>query len=140
MRRIFSARVAVRRFRGWTPPAHLAVVVALAIPLSAGCTGYRRVNMPDRQSPVAAISSQVAVGDVVRVVLVNRQRLEFRVAAVEPDSVVGQDGQRVNYADIAVLERRTTDKLKTTLLIASPVLIFAAAFGVAALVFAFAGH
>ena len=129
----------VRRFRGWTLPADLAVVIALAISLS-GCTGYRRVNIPNRQSPVAAISSQVAVGDVVRVVLVNRQRLEFRVAAVEPDGIVGKDGQRVNYADIAALERRTTDKLKTTLLIASPVLIFAAAFGVAALVFAFAGH
>ena len=98
-----------------------------------GCASFKVVPLttnPADNAPSLAAQS-VAPGDTVRVVLKNGASSEFKVRSVEVDALVGQDGERVVYADIARLERRSVSASKTTLLVLSPIIVFSAMFVIA---------
>jgi hypothetical protein len=116
------------------------MVVALAL-TAAGCGTFKVVplatNPADNAASLAA--KRVAPGDTVRVVLKNGQQSEFKVRSVEDDALVGQDGQRVVYADVALLERRSISATKTTLLVLSRLIALTGAFVTAVIVGAAGG-
>jgi len=105
------------------------MVVALAL-TAVGCGTFNVVPLATNPANNAASlgAKRVAPGDTVRVVLKNGQQSEFKVRSVEDDALVGQDGQRVVYADIALLERRSISATKTTLLVLSPFIALTGAF------------
>jgi hypothetical protein len=102
------------------------LAVVLAASCVASCAGYKRMTLRATPPAVAAAPVQIEIGDVVRLTLADRRVTAFRVAAIEPDALVGTDGQRVAYADIVVLERRTISKTKTTILLLSPLIALGA--------------
>lgn len=116
------------------------MVVALAL-TAIGCGTFNVVPLATTPADNAAslAAKRVAPGDTVRVVLKNGQQSEFKVRAVEDDALVGQDGQRVVYADIALLERRSISAKKTTLLVLSPLIALTGAFLVAVIVYTVGG-
>jgi hypothetical protein len=116
------------------------MVVALVL-TTVGCASFKVVPLATNPADTAAslAANRVTPGDTVRVVLKNGQLSEFKVRSVEVDALVGQDGQRVVYADIARLERRSVSASKTTLLVLSPIIVFSAWFLVALIVGAAGG-
>ena len=108
------------------------MVVALVL-TTVGCASFKAVPLATNPADTAAslAANRVTPGDTVRVVLKNGQLTEFKVRSVEVDALVGQDGQRVIYADIARLERRSVSASKTTLLVLSPIIVFSAMFVIA---------
>ncbi len=109
------------------PPRHrsfaqVAVTMALGS-LVSSCASFTPVTLPTAPGGDAtAIAASVHPGDRVRLLLTDRRVTEFTVAAVERDALVGQEGERVAYTEIARLERRSVGKTKTVFLIASPLL------------------
>ncbi len=72
------------------------------------------------------IRVELSVGDTVRVLTKDSERRTFRVAAFEPDVLVGEDGGdsiRVPYEDIVFLERREVNRDATAMLAAGVVII-----------------
>ncbi len=70
------------------------------------------------------IRVELSVGDTVRVLTKDSERRTFRVAAFEPDVLVGEDGGdsiRVPYEDIVFLERREVSRGGTASLAAGVV-------------------
>ncbi len=57
-------------------------------------------------------------GDHLRATLINGNIANFTVADVQPDALVGTDGQRVLYRDIARLEHKHLSKGRTGALVA----------------------
>jgi hypothetical protein len=116
------------------------MLVALVL-TAVGCASFKLVplatNPTDNAASLAA--KRVAPGDTVRVVLKNGQQSEFTLRSVEGDALVGQDGQRVAFADVASLERRSISATKTTLLVLSPIIVFSAMFAVALIAVAAGG-
>jgi hypothetical protein len=105
---------------------HHVVAVVLVASLLASCTGYKRVTLPASPPAASDVSLQIKVGDVVRIGFADHQQKEFCVTAVERDGLVGAGGQRAAYADIVMLERRTVDKSRTTVLLLSPLIVLGA--------------
>lgn len=118
------------------------LTLAALVLTTLGCGSWKVVplatNPGDNAASLAA--KRVAPGDTVRVVLKNGQQSEFTIRSVEDGAFVGQDGQRVAFADVARLERRSTSTTKTTLLVLSPLIVFGGAFLVALIAFAVSGY
>jgi hypothetical protein len=111
----------------------LALMLVALASIGIACASFKVVPMTTKPADNATslAAPRIAPGDTVRVVLKNGQLSEFKVRSVEVDALVGQDGQRVVYADIARLERRSVSAAKTTLLVLSPIIVFSAIFGFA---------
>ncbi len=89
------------------------VLLALSV---AGC-----VHTMEPVSEGTQIRVQLSIGDTVRVLTKDSERLTFRVAAFEPDVLVGEDAGdsiRVPYEDIVFLERREFSRDETAMLAA----------------------
>lgn len=83
-------------------------IVALSL-ITSGCTSFTRI---EPQSPTAAAAvSNLKPGDTVRVVLRNRTRHTFTVAAISDVAITSSDGQ-FPATDIVALERRDYDVKK----------------------------
>ncbi len=92
------------------------VLLALSV---AGCA---HTMVPVSEGP--EIRVQLSIGDTVRVLTKDSERRTFRVAAFEPDVLVGEDGGdsiRVPYEDIVFLERREVSRGGTAMLAAGVV-------------------
>ncbi len=92
------------------------VLLALSV---AGC-----VHTMEPVSEGTQIRVQLSIGDTVRVLTKDSERRTFRVAAFEPDVLVGEDGGdsiRVPYEDIVFLERREVSRGGTAMLAAGVV-------------------
>lgn len=94
------------------------VLLALSV---AGC-----VHTMEPVSEGPQIRVQLSIGDTVRVLTKDSERRTFRVAALEPDVLVGEDAGdsiRVPYEDIVFLERREVNRDATAMLAAGVVII-----------------
>jgi hypothetical protein len=91
----------------------VAIVVAISLP--AGCTGYKRVSLGARPPARHTIVDHVAVGDTLRVETTDGIQHDVRVKAIEEDALVGERGERLAFADIAFVERRSLSVGKTVL-------------------------
>lgn len=92
------------------------VLLALSV---AGCV---HTMVPVSEGP--EIRVQLSIGDTVRVLTKDSERRTFRVAAFEPDVLVGEDGGdsiRVPYEDIVFLERREVSRGGTAIVAAGVV-------------------
>ncbi len=100
------------------------VLLALSV---AGC-----VHTMEPVSEGTQIRVQLSIGDTVRVLTKDSERLTFRVAALEPDVLVGEDAGdsiRVPYEDIVFLERREFNRDATAMFVAGGVIIAVLVFG-----------
>ena len=96
----------------------ILVLLALSV---AGC-----VHTMEPVSEGTQIRVQLSIGDTVRVLTKDSERRTFRVAAFEPDVLVGEDAGdsiRVPYEDIVFLERREVSREATAMLAAGVVII-----------------
>ena len=85
---------------------------ALAILTLSGCASLQYV--PVNRSKPEELRSQLAVGETVVIRMVNGDRHEFRVVALEDHAIVGKH-ERVAYRDIDLIEVKYTDYKATAL-------------------------
>jgi hypothetical protein len=107
----------------------VAIIVAISLP--GGCTGYKRVSLTARPPSSGVIVAQVAVGDTLRVETTDGVQHEVRVEAIDDDALVGALGERLAFADIAFIERKSLNVGKT-------VFVVLGTFGICMLAFAVA--
>ena len=86
----------------------LILVVLMNMAWTTGCTSLQPVPLGD--APPQTLS--VPVGEQVRVTRKDGSKQSFKVTAVEPDALVG-DNVRVRYDEIATLEVRQRDRDKS---------------------------
>jgi len=92
----------------------------------SGCTSLRTTPLPGAPGQTPAIR----LGDDVRVQTKTGQTSNFKVTAVEPDALAGT-GVRIKYDDMAGLQVRQLDALKTTLLVVGVVAVAVVGAGMA---------
>ena len=91
-------------------PARWIVPIVVLSLIASGCTSFTRIGL---QSPTAAAAlSNLKPGDTVRVVLRDRTRHTFEIAAVSDVGITSSDGQQFPATDIIALERRHHDVKK----------------------------
>ena len=108
-------------------------IVLTALMLSS-CHSRVPIELPDSRPPHprAAAVTELKVGDRVRVTLRNGNHAEARVAAVQREALVAEDGRRILYADIVQIEKTVVSKGKTIASVAGLVAIwFVLAYGAA---------
>ena len=104
----------------------LGTILSLLLSVSPACTTMRTVPM--QTQPGAAASPGLKSGERVRVHTHDGKHSDFVFDHVSTEGdVFGQNHEQVRASDIAMVERRTINKARTTLLIA------ACAFGVFAI-------
>ena len=110
-------------------PRHVPVVALLLslVMFLTGCTSLRTTPLPGAPGQ----SQAIRLGDDVRVQTKTGQTSSFKVTAVEPDALAGT-GVRIKYDDMAGLQVRQLDALKTTLLVVGLVAVGVVAAGVTA--------
>jgi hypothetical protein len=102
----------------------LATALLISICLAGtGCTTTR--TLPRPQAASDAKSTGLEPGDKVVVTLTSGDVRTFRVTAIEPDALVGEN-TRVPFADIEKLQRKKISALKTS---GAVVGVLAVAFG-----------
>lgn len=100
--------------------------VALVFMLG-GCATMEYV--PINRSRPETVQTQLAVGDTVHIRLQNGDEWQFKVTALEPDTIVGRD-VRIAYRDIDLLEIRTVEvegPVKVGLALGALALVYVAA-------------
>ena len=91
-------------------PARWTVPIVVLSLIASGCTSFTRIGP---QSPTAAAAfSNLKPGDTVRVVLRDRTRHTFTIAAVSDVGITASDGRQFPASDIIALERRRYDVKK----------------------------
>jgi hypothetical protein len=88
----------------------IAALVCAGLLLS-GCTTMQSVPVPIPSGPAIAVQ----VGDHIEVQTKNGQTLTFQVTQIEPAALAGKD-IRVKYDDIAGLQVKRVDKVRTAAL------------------------
>ena len=78
--------------------------------LVTGCVSLRSVPLPVSGQPAASVA--VKVGDHVQVQTRSGETYQFEVTAVESDALIGKS-RRVRYEDMAGLQVKHLDQLRT---------------------------
>jgi len=81
------------------------VAVVLVASMVSGCTGYKAVNIGAVPPTRPAVAQNVKIGQSLRVDLRDGSRQQIKVAAINHDALVGENGQRIAYGDIVAVER-----------------------------------
>jgi hypothetical protein len=84
---------------------NLGWIVAAGLILS-GCSTLESV--PVNRSKPEDLRSQLAVGETVSIRLYTGERHQFRIVALESDTMVGRD-QRIAYRDIDLIDVESVD-------------------------------
>lgn len=108
----------------------MPVVGAAQAFLLASCISYEAI-------PLNRIADRIEPGDHVYVTTVDGKRRDFMVRAVEPGLLIGSD-ERVDLAEVDLLERRSLDLLPTAELAAGTFLVGTALLFLA--VYGFTGY
>src|SRR5688572_11316810 len=84
---------------------NLGWIVAAGLTMS-GCSALESV--PVNRSRPEDLRSQLAVGETVSIRLYTGEQHQFRIVALESDTIVGGD-QRIAYRDIGLIDVKTVD-------------------------------
>jgi hypothetical protein len=91
----------------WRRIVALIVVTSFFI---TSCASFQDVQLPTADQPTA--TPAVKVGDTVEATTRDGAKKRFKVTAVEPDGLVGQDA-RVAYKDMSSLKLQSADAEKS---------------------------
>jgi hypothetical protein len=101
----------------------IALLCTLSFLLTS-CTTLQGVRIPGATTPTSLATAQV--GDKVVVTLKTGETKTFRVTAVEPDALVGED-LRIAYADMSTVSVKRMHVEHTVLVVATIGLVLAVA-------------
>jgi hypothetical protein len=103
---------------------HVRPLLWLAIGAVTGCASFHAVPPSTPAGlDLDAVKAHVRSGDMVRVLRKDATESKFTVTAIDADALVSRAGERVPYADIARLERRSFSATKTVFLVLSPAIV-----------------